>query len=60
MQRVMQASVPFFQGENLEKNKLLLARVAKTAEEKKCTTNQLALAWVIPQRLRTWKPILAL
>jgi aryl-alcohol dehydrogenase-like predicted oxidoreductase len=57
MQRVMQASVPFFQGENLEKNKLLLARVAKTAEEKKCTTNQLALAWVIQKGAPTTMPI---
>jgi aryl-alcohol dehydrogenase-like predicted oxidoreductase len=31
----------------LEKNKKLLARVARIAEEKRCTTNQLALAWVI-------------
>lgn len=39
--------VPFFQSENLAKNQLLLKRVAKIAEEKKCTTSQLALAWVI-------------
>jgi len=40
-------AVPLFDGNNYEKNKVLLARVAKIAEEKKCTTNQLALAWVI-------------
>lgn len=43
----MQNEVPFFQSENLAKNQLLLKRVAKIAEEKKCTTSQLALAWVI-------------
>ncbi|KAG0593329.1 hypothetical protein M758_1G315100 [Ceratodon purpureus] len=39
--------VSFFQGDNLAKNQILLKRVAKIAEEKKCTTSQLALAWVI-------------
>ena len=43
----MQKFIPFFKPENLEKNKKLLARVAKIAEEKNCSTNQLALAWVI-------------
>ena len=43
----MRKAIPFFHGDNYEKNKVLLARVAKIAEEKKCTTNQLALAWVI-------------
>ena len=50
-------SVPFFQGENLEKNKLLLARVAKIAEEKKCTTSQLALAWVMQKGAPAAVPI---
>ncbi|KAG0620995.1 hypothetical protein M758_4G260500 [Ceratodon purpureus] len=44
---IRQKFIPFFKPENLEKNKKLLARVAKIAEEKNCTTNQLALAWVI-------------
>jgi aryl-alcohol dehydrogenase-like predicted oxidoreductase len=43
----MQYGVPLFEGENLEKNKLLLKRVAEIAEEKKCTTSQLALAWLM-------------
>ena len=43
----MQNAIPFFQGENLAKNQVLLKRVAKIAEEKKCTTSQLALAWVL-------------
>jgi aryl-alcohol dehydrogenase-like predicted oxidoreductase len=44
---LVQNEVPFFQGENLAKNQILLKRVAKIAEAKKCTTSQLALAWVI-------------
>lgn len=47
MLSVLQKFIPFFQPENLEKNKKLLARVARIAEEKSCSTNQLALAWVI-------------
>lgn len=50
-------SVPFLQGENLDKNKLLLQRVAKIAEEKKCTTSQLALAWVIQKGSPSTVPI---
>ncbi|KAG0620461.1 hypothetical protein M758_4G217700 [Ceratodon purpureus] len=50
-------AVPFFQGDNLEKNKLLLERVAKIAEEKKCSTSQLALAWVIQKGAPTTVPI---
>jgi len=50
-------AVPFFQGENLEKNKVLLTRVAKIAEAKKCTTSQLALAWVIKKGAPTTVPI---
>jgi aryl-alcohol dehydrogenase-like predicted oxidoreductase len=42
----VQKNLPMFQGENLAKNQVLLKRVAKIAEEKKCTTSQLALAWV--------------
>jgi aryl-alcohol dehydrogenase-like predicted oxidoreductase len=41
------SDVSFFQEENFAKNQVLLKRVAKIAEEKKCTTSQLALAWVV-------------
>jgi aryl-alcohol dehydrogenase-like predicted oxidoreductase len=40
---------PRFQGENFEKNIALLHEVEKMAEEKGCTTAQLALAWVLAQ-----------
>ncbi|CAK9197327.1 unnamed protein product [Sphagnum troendelagicum] len=40
-------TVPFVQGENFEKNKLLLEQVSKIAEKKKCSLSQLALAWVL-------------
>lgn len=39
-------ALPRFQGENLAKNEQLRARVEVIAEAKKCTLNQLALAWV--------------
>ncbi len=39
--------MPFIQGENFEKNKLLLEQVSKIAEKKKCSLSQLALAWVL-------------
>ena len=38
---------PRFQGENFEKNIALVREVEKMAEEKGCTTAQLALAWVL-------------
>jgi len=40
---------PRFQGENFEKNIQLVREVEKMAEEKGCTTAQLALAWVLAQ-----------
>jgi aryl-alcohol dehydrogenase-like predicted oxidoreductase len=40
---------PRFQGENFEKNLSLVREVEKMAEEKGCTTAQLALAWVLAQ-----------
>jgi len=40
---------PRFQGENLERNHVLVQRVRDLAEEKKCTPAQLALAWVLAQ-----------
>src|SRR3954471_1721926 len=38
---------PRFQGENFEKNIQLVREVEKLAQEKSCTTAQLALAWVL-------------
>jgi aryl-alcohol dehydrogenase-like predicted oxidoreductase len=40
---------PRFQGENFYKNLDLVKEVEKMAEEKGCTTAQLALAWVLAQ-----------
>eukprot|EP00850_Spirogloea_muscicola_P010610 SM000063S20000 [mRNA] locus=s63:194842:197291:+ [translate_table: standard] len=40
---------PRFQGENLEKNKLMYEKVAEFAARKGCTPGQLALAWVLAQ-----------
>jgi aryl-alcohol dehydrogenase-like predicted oxidoreductase len=40
---------PRFQGENFQKNLDLVARVEETAREKKCTSTQLALAWLLAQ-----------
>jgi aryl-alcohol dehydrogenase-like predicted oxidoreductase len=40
---------PRFQGENFEKNLALVARIQELATEKRCTTSQLALAWVLAQ-----------
>lgn len=40
---------PRFQGENFEKNIQLVREVERLANEKGCTTAQLALAWVLAQ-----------
>jgi aryl-alcohol dehydrogenase-like predicted oxidoreductase len=40
---------PRFQGENFDRNIELVREVGKLAEEKGCTTAQLALAWVLAQ-----------
>eukprot|EP01018_Ginkgo_biloba_P006779 Gb_36733 [translate_table: standard] len=40
---------PRFQGENLEKNKVLYERVSVLAKKHRCTPAQLALAWVVHQ-----------
>ena len=40
---------PRFQGANFAKNLDLVARVGELAKAKKCTTTQLALAWVLAQ-----------
>jgi aryl-alcohol dehydrogenase-like predicted oxidoreductase len=40
-------SSPRFQGENLDRNLAIVARVEEIAREKGCTPAQLALAWVL-------------
>ena len=40
---------PRFQGENFNKNLLLVKKIEALAKEKNCTPSQLALAWVIAQ-----------
>lgn len=42
-------SSPRFQGENFQKNLELVEKVRQIADEKGCTTGQLALAWVLAQ-----------
>ncbi|KAI5326613.1 hypothetical protein L3X38_035687 [Prunus dulcis] len=44
-----QVSNPRFQGDNLEKNKILYGKVEKLAEKHGCTSAQLALAWILNQ-----------
>eukprot|EP00250_Pteridium_aquilinum_P019409 c24420_g1_i1 orf=93-1112(+) len=41
--------MPRFQGENLEKNKVLYERISSLAKKHGCTPGQLALAWVLHQ-----------
>ena len=43
------AHTPRFQGENLDRNLELVARLTAVASEKGCTPAQLALAWVLAQ-----------
>jgi aryl-alcohol dehydrogenase-like predicted oxidoreductase len=40
---------PRFQGENFDKNLILVKKVQEIAEERKCNPAQLALAWVLAQ-----------
>lgn len=42
-------SSPKFQGENFYKNKAIVEEIKKLAERKRCSTAQLALAWVASQ-----------
>ena len=42
-------NLPRYQGENLENNRKLAAAFAEFAESKKCTSAQLAIAWVMAQ-----------
>ena len=44
-----QRSNPRFQGDNFEKNKTIYAKMEMLAEKHRCTTAQLALAWVLHQ-----------
>lgn len=41
--------MPKFQGENFYKNKAIVDEIKKLADQKKCSINQLALAWVAAQ-----------
>ncbi len=43
------AQHPRFQGENLQRNLVFLKRLEEIAAQKKCTTAQLALGWVLAQ-----------
>lgn len=45
----MLVAVPKFQGENFYKNRAIVEEFKKLAERKKCTTPQIALAWVAAQ-----------
>ena len=42
-----QNKFPRFNGENLEKNKILYSKLAKQAEKHACATPQLDLAWLL-------------
>jgi len=41
---------PRFQGENLQRNMEIVNQVKKLAQQKQCTTAQIALAWVLHQK----------
>jgi len=43
----LRRNMPRFQGENWEKNVLLVNEVQKMAQEKGCTSSQIALAWLL-------------
>jgi aryl-alcohol dehydrogenase-like predicted oxidoreductase len=47
--RDFRAAIPRFQGENLEKNIMIVNKLEEIAAEKNCTTAQLALAWLLAQ-----------
>lgn len=46
---LLQAALPRFNEQNLEKNKVLYTRFANLAAKHGCTPPQLALAWVMHQ-----------
>lgn len=41
--------MPKFQGENFYRNKAIVEEIKKLADQKGCTTSQIALAWVASQ-----------
>ena len=43
----MRRSLPRFQGDNLERNKRLVARLEDIAAKKRCSASELALAWLL-------------
>lgn len=43
------AHMPRFQGDNFQKNLLLVEKVRELAQQKGCTPSQLAIAWVLAQ-----------
>ncbi|KAB1227462.1 putative aldo-keto reductase 1 [Morella rubra] len=43
------AKHPRFQGDNLDKNRIIYTRIESLARKHRCTTAQLALAWVLHQ-----------
>jgi aryl-alcohol dehydrogenase-like predicted oxidoreductase len=45
----MRRTLPRFLGENLDRNRELVARLAQIAAAKQCTPSQLALAWLLAQ-----------
>ena len=45
----MRRSLPRFQGENLDRNLKLVARLEQMAAARQCTSSQLALAWLLAQ-----------
>lgn len=45
----MRLTLPRFQGENLDRNRKLVARLELMATGKRCTPSQLALAWLLAQ-----------
>ena len=49
MQDDFRRTTPRFQGDNFQRNLDLVERVGEIAREKKCTSAQLALGWVLAQ-----------
>lgn len=49
----LRAALPRFTGENVERNRKLVDALAALARQRRCTTSQLALAWVLarPERV---------
>ncbi|KAM7273854.1 hypothetical protein ACFE04_028518 [Oxalis oulophora] len=45
----LKLTIPRFQGENLDKNKIMYSSMGKLAEKHGCTIPQLALAWLLHQ-----------